>query len=530
MLSRVLGLIRDMTIVAFGATRAMDSFWTAFRVPNVFRRMFGEGALSAAFVPIFTEVAERQGWDRARIVLANCAGLLAILLAGIVLIIELGLTCALVFCPGQWDRTLLVQLTMIVLPFMITICLLALGSAALNCKGHFAYPAFAPIILNVFLIAAAWALRGLGGTGQWWGLFVLSGSVLAAGLVQVLAVIWLLRRVDLASLPRIRPVLAEVKQIASLTIPMMIPMGMTQLSSLFESFYAWFMTATETNPTLTILGNTFSRPLKPGVVTCLYAAERLYSFPLGIFAISLATAVFPLLSRYAARGDTRALRETTNRSLRLSLFLGIPAGVALMILARPAAVLIYRHGNFTPADASRSALILQMYCLGMWAYFARHILLRAFFAQKDVATPLKISCVLAAANILLVGILVFTPLGAGAIGLATAITATAAALLFSWVLHRRWGRIGLPAIMSSLGRILIATALMAGAMLAAQHLLRPMGEYSKRSAAMSVAAGVVSGGIVFLVAAAVLRCKELPEFRGALRGKGGHDNSAGETV
>jgi len=523
-------LIRDMTIVAFGANRATDSFWTAFRVPNVFRRLFGEGALSAAFVPVFTETAEHQGWEKARIVLANCAGVLAILLGGIVVLIELGLVCALIFFPGQWDRTLLLHLTMIVLPFMITICLLALGSAGLNCKGHFAYPAFAPIILNVFLIAGAGTVLALGGKGQSWGLFALCGSVLAAGVVQLIGVIWLLRRVNLAALPTIRPLLAETRRIAALTIPMMIPMGLTQLSSLFESFYAWFMTATQTNPALTMLGHTFARPLEPGVVTCLYAAERLYNFPLGIFAISLGTAVFPLLSRYAARGDTAALRETTNRSLRASLFLGIPPGVALMILAKPAAVLIYRHGDFTPADAGRSALILQMYCLGMWAYFARHILLRAFFAQKDVATPLKISCILAVANILLVAVLVFTPLGAGGIGLATAITAAGGTLLFSWVLHRRWGKIGLAQIVSSLVRILIATGLMGATIATVQYFLAPGGELTKRSAALSVTASVVSGGIVFLTAAVVLRCRELPELWGALRGRTEKDTPREERV
>lgn len=305
-------------------------------------------------MPVFTETAETEGWDRARFVLANCAGLLALLLAGLVAVIELVLAAVLLFAPGQWDRTLLIQLMMIVLPFMITICLLALGSAALNCKGHFAYPAFAPIILNVFLIAAALLARRFLGGGQWQGLFVLAGAVVAAGLAQLAAVAWLLRTAGLAAMPSIRPVVSEVRKIAALTLPMMIPMGLSQLSSLFDSFYAWFMTATETASHFTVLGHTMAKPLQPGVVTCLYAAERLYNFPLGIFAISLATAVFPLFSRYAARGDVAGLRAATNRSLRLSLFLGIPAGVALILLARPAAVLIYRHGDFRPDDAARA--------------------------------------------------------------------------------------------------------------------------------------------------------------------------------
>ncbi|MHC4295046.1 MAG: murein biosynthesis integral membrane protein MurJ [Planctomycetota bacterium] len=452
MLSRVLGLVRDIAIVAFGANRATDSFWTAFRVPNVFRRLFGEGALAGAFVPVFTETAETQGWERARLVLANCAGLLAVLLATLVVIIELALACVLIFAPGEWDRTLLVQLIMIVLPFMITICLLALGSAALNCKGHFAYPAFAPILLNVFLIAGAYVAHRFLGGGEWEGLFALSISVVVAGVVQLAGVVWLLRSVDLRFIPRLRPIAPEVRRIAALTVPMMVPLGMTQISSLFDSFYAWFMTATPANPVLEIFGGSLTKPLAPGVVTCLYAAERLHNFPLGIFAISLATAVFPLFSRYAARGDLASLRDAINRALRLSLFVGIPAGVALILLARPIIVLIYRWGEFRPTDVARAALILQMYSLGMWAYFSRHILLRAFFARKDATTPMKISLALTAANILLVAVGIFTPLKGGAIGLAMTITSSVNVLLLTWILQRRWGELGIRSIGSSLAK------------------------------------------------------------------------------
>lgn len=519
MLSRVLGLVRDIAIVAFGANRATDTFWTAFRVPNVFRRLFGEGALSAAFVPVFTETAETNGWEHARVVLANCFGLLSLLLAAIVLVIEVILVGLLLLAPGQWDRTLLIQLVMIVFPFMITICLLALGSAALNCRGHFAYPAFAPILLNLFLISGAWVAYRTFGGGQWQGLFTLSISVVLAGAAQLAGVIWLLRRVRLAALPTIRPVAPEVKRIASMTLPMMVPLGIMQISSLFEGFYAWLMSAKTTGECLTVFGLSISKPLQAGVITCLYAAERLYNFPLGIMAVSLATAVFPLFARYAARQDIAGLRDATNRALRLSLFLGVPSGVALMLLARPAAVLIYRHGGFHASDAARAAFILQMYCLGMWAYFCRHILLRAFFAQKNIVTPLKISCAMAAVNVLLVATLVFTPLRGGAIGLAAAITATASTLLLAWALHTRLGQLGLRSIMVSLTRIFAATALMTLVMLVTAHFAAGLAESAKLSAAVVVAAGVLAGGCTFLISAALLRSPELGELWGAIRSR-----------
>jgi putative peptidoglycan lipid II flippase len=519
MLSRLLGLARDMANVAFGATRAMDSFWTAFRVPNVFRRLFGEGALSAAFVPVFTDTAEAAGWDRARQVLANVAGLLAVVLAALVALIELGLLAWLAVASPGADGQLLIHLTMIVLPFMFTICLLALGSAALNCKGHFAYPAFAPMLLNVALIAGAWVAHRLFAAGDWPGLFVLAAAVIAAGLGQLAGVVWLLRSVKLAALPRLRPVSAEARRIARLALPMMVPLGMTQISSLFDAFYAWFMTATSARPTLSLFGAEVARPLEEGVVTCLYAAERLYNFPLGILAISLATAVFPLLSRYAARRDLTGLRETTSRALRLSLFLGLPAGVALILLARPAIVLIYRHGRFTPADADRAAFILRMYCLGMWAYFCRHILLRAFFCQKDTATPLRVSCWMTLANMALVAVGVFTPLRAGAVGLATATTAAANVLVLAGVLSRRWSGLGGRSIAASLARTAGATAAMAavvlGVLLAlaapAERLARAW-DSPKAGAALLVAAAVPAGAAAFALVARLLRAPEVREL------------------
>ncbi len=527
--SRLLGLARDMAIVAFGATRAMDCFWTAFKVPNAFRRLFGEGALSAAFVPVFTQVAEAEGWERARLVLANCAGLLAVLLAGVVVLIELALVAALGLAPGGEDRRLLLQLTGLMLPFTFTVCLLALGSAALNCKGHFAYPAFAPILLNVFLILAAYVAHTLPTGAGHAGLFVLGGAVLLTGAVQIVGVVWLLRSVGLAVVPSLRPVLPATRRVARLALPMLVPLGVMQLSSLFDSFYAWIMTETPAAPRLEFLGLSIAKPLGEGVVTCLYAAERLYNFPLGVLAISLATVVFPLFSRYATRGDSAGLREATNRAVRLSLFMGVPAGVGLMVLAHPAVTLVYRHGQFTAAAAGRSALILQMYALGMWAYFCRHILLRAFFCQQDARTPLKVSCWLAGLNVLLVVVGVFTPLRGGAIGLATALTAGANVGVLGWVLHRRWGGLGLAGLLRSLGRTAAATATMASALLTVQALLAPLANRlaasagPKAGAAVVLAAALPAGLVAFFAAARLLRCGELAELL-RRRGRGAADS------
>ncbi|MFW6133158.1 MAG: murein biosynthesis integral membrane protein MurJ [Planctomycetota bacterium] len=517
-LSRLLGMARDIAIVALGATRATDAFWTAFSVPNLLRRLFGEGALSAAFVPVFTDVSEAEGWDKARLVLANTAALLALLLGALVVVGEVAVLGWVALGAAQPDTALLLRLLAIMLPFMFTICLLALGSAALQCKGRFAYPAFAPIVLNVFLLAAAaGAHTGLSGAGAS-QLTLLAAAVVVGGAAQLAGMVWLLRRVGLWAPLRLRPVLAPVWRIGRLMLPMMIPLGILQFSALFDRAYAWFMTATPGEPTLELLGWTVPRPLEPGVVTCLYAAARLYMFPLGIMALSLATAVFPLMSRYAARNDTDGLRRATNRALRLSIFLGIPSGVGLILLATPTVTAIYRHGQF--ADAARPAAILRMYCLGMPAYFANHILLRAYYAQKDTRTPLKVTAALAGCNILLVVVLIF-PLRAAGVGLATALTAATTALLLTAFLRRRWGRLGLRRIGRSAARTALASGVMAAAVIAAKYALSAPGRALADSAGrrwlapgVVVVGAVVAGAGSYLLATLLLRCPELSELRG----------------
>lgn len=507
LLSRVLGLLRDMAIIPLGGDVLADRFWTAFSVPNLFRRLFGEGALSAAFVPVFTDVAESSGLDRARAVLANVGGLLAVLLGGLTVLVWAVLWGCWELFGGDAARAFLLQMTALMLPFMITVCLLALASAALQCRGRFAYPAFAPVLLNVGLIVGAvWVAPAVGRTDA--GQFTVVGvALLAAGLAQWLGAVWLLGRAGLVALPRLRPVLPEVRRIARHMGPMIIPLSVLQFSAFADRLIA--------------LGFTLGpeAPLAPGVVRCLYAANRLFQLPLGVLAISVATVVFPLFSRYAARGETEGLRNATNRALRLCLFLAVPSAVALMLLAEPLIGLLFQRGRFNAADTARTAGILRMYCLGMAAYFFNHILLRAFFAIQQTRRPMLLACCLVGVNLLLVIVGIHTPLRGSAIGLATAITSTLNAALLIVDLRKRWGRIGLSRILRSLLRVAVVTAAMGGAVAAVLHFgpagLAGMLGWSPTGTAgrVAVLAGaVLGGGAVYLLGARLLGMEELREI------------------
>ena len=509
MLSRVFGLVRDMLMVPLGGPVLADRFWTAFSVPNLFRRLFGEGALASAFVPVFTEVTETDGWDRARLVLANAAGVLAVVLVALMLAAELGLWAAWAVWGGDWTRLVLLQLVAIMMPFMVTVCMLALGSAALNCRGHFAYPAFAPIILNITLIVTA-LLAGRFVQSEIHQFHLIAAGLIVAGAAQLVGVVWLLKRARLAAMPTLRPLMPETKRVIRLMAPMMIPLSVLQLSAFADRLIALLLTADARSPDL---------PLADGVVRCLYAANRLYQLPLGVLAVSIATAVFPLLGRQAARGDVAGLRQTTNRALRLGLFLGVPTGVAMIILAQPSIELIFQRRNFAAFDTARSVRVLQMYCLGMWAYFWNQVLLRAFFSQKDTRTPLILACVLAGCNMLLVVGGVFTPLKAAAIGLATAVTQSAGAILLAVVLHRRWGSIGMAGIVASGCKTALATACVAGALAAVMVWIRPaVSELPGPTGLIVTLTAAVLGGVAaFALVALALRCPELGELRGVVR-------------
>jgi len=532
MLSRVLGLVRDMALVPLGGRKVADAFWLGFSVPHLFRRLFGEGALSAAFIPVFTEAAEKSGWDRARAVLANTAGLLALVLAGLVVVIEAGLLAFLLLAPGEWDRQLAIQLAMLMLPFMFTICLLALSSAALNSRGHFAYPAFAPILLNVGLIAAGWWLAPALARTEPVQFAVVGIALLVCGAAQLLGAIWLLRRSGLALMWAIRPVLPEIRQIARRMAPTVVPLSLVQVSDLLARLIAKACTASPASPDL---------PLVDGVVRCHYAAGRLYQLPMGVLGISVATVVFPLLSRCVARDDKAGLREVLNRALRLCVFLGIPSGVGLILLAEPTIGLIFQRGKFDPDDTLRTARMLQMYCLAMPAYFGVHILLRAFFARKETFTPMVTAAVLAVLNVLLVFAGIFTPLGSAALGLATAVTSTLNAVVLAWVLRRRIGRLHLRSLLLSTARVAVASAVMAAAVLAVRRLLASEAAQSLIASAVrwlfasarmehllapatagrlvTVVAAVLAGAAAFLAAAVLLQCPELRELRRRAPGK-----------
>lgn len=513
--SRVFGMIRDIAIASLGATRATGAFVMAFQIPNLFRRLFGEGALAAAFVPTFTETAEQDGFARAARLFTNAFALLGVFLLLVASLTAAGILIWGVFFPGAWDRQLLLRLTLLMLPFLVTICLLALAAAALNCRGHFGFPAFAPILLNLFIITAAWFIAPRYRDQEYAGLHIIAASVTIAGFAQVAAALWLLWRSGFPLRFRLKPIEPGIRPMLRLMGPMILGLGFLQFAEFLQTVIAWVFAATEHAPRLQLFGWEVAKPLSSAALMRLYAARRLYQFPLGVLAISLGVVVFPLLSRYAARGDMPNLRDSLNRALRLATMESLAAGIGLLVLAGPIMEVIFQYRRFTPTDTAASAHILRLYALGMWAYCTTQIFLRAFYALKDTRTPLLISCAMMVVNLVLVLALIWVPgMGAGGFGLATAVSATLNAVALAALLRRRLGRFGGRELLASTVRSAVAGALMAGAILALRTWLEPASGW------LIVAVCVPVGAGVFVLAARLLGAPELGELAGSLRKRG----------
>lgn len=531
--SRVLGLFREMTIAWLGATWQAGIYQTAFALPNLFRRLFGEGALTAAFVPVFSDTFE-QDKDKARRLLANTLGLLAVLLITLGVLIQVGLLVWLWLSPADRDdRQYLVLLMSIMLPFMVFVCLLALASAALNCRGHFAYPAAAPIILNVCMIAAD-SVAAFFWNGDIQAHFTtIAASVPVAGAIQLAAVLWLLKRSGMPVRPRILPIEGGVKQILKLMAPTVLGIGFLQMSQLFDYLAGLFFSVNNHVSTLNVFGyeTGIALPLSEGAITQMTTANRLFQFPMGVFAISLGVAVFPLLARYASRQDMPNLRGTLNRALRLSLMEGLATGAGLFILADPIMKLIFVRGKYTMADAQTAAYILRMYVLGMAAVCSYQILSRAFYSLKDPRTPLRVSCMMAGVYMALVSILIWVPgIGPGAFGLAPTITFTLNVAILLMLLRKRVGRIGGRQLLVSVLRSLVCCAAMMAAVGGMRlYLGWDMNSkgYFTHGWGLGLAVGiyVAVGAVVFVLTAWLLRAPELGELLGPflekLRGRKG---------
>jgi putative peptidoglycan lipid II flippase len=460
--SRVLGLVREQIFaVFFGAGRELDAFITAFRIPNLLRDLFAEGALSAAFVATFTQRFEREGaaaaWRLANLVVNALAVVVAVLtLAGMWFTPALVNAIAPGFAaiPGKVDLT--VHLTRIMFPFLLLVALAAVAMGVLNTRNIFGVPAAASAFFNLGSIVgglgcAAWLapdyLRAVLGRGAppdpalaARAITGMAVGTLAGGFLQLVVQLPSLRRVGFRYQPIIDVRDRGVRQVMRLMGPATIGAAAVQVN--------------------VFVNNNFASYLGNGPVSWLNVAFRFMQLPIGLFGVALGTVTLTVVSRHSARGDYRALAATVGQSLELVALFCLPAAVGLAVMGTPVIGVIYEHGRFTPRDTAAAAQALGGYAVGLAGYAGIKVFAPAFYALDDARTPMLVSLLSIGVNYGLNSIFV-RRLGFGHLGLALATSAVALGnfgLLYVF-LRRRIGRIG---GWSAVGRIAVASVVMAG--------------------------------------------------------------------
>jgi len=463
LLSRVLGMVRDMATAALlglSGGGVMDAFVIAFRIPNLFRRLFGEGALAASYLPVLAAELERgrtSAWQLASVVVTWLAVLLAVLVA-----LAEGFFGLVWLAWGDVPGVgLLVGLGAVLMPYVLFICLAAQVAATLHALSHFSAPALTPALLNVCWLVAAWAIAPQFAPDKHAQAYVLAVSVVVAGVLQLGVQLPVLRAFEFRFDYNWAASRDAVTRIGRALGPMILGLAVTQLNTLLDSLIAWGLSAPGgATQRIAWLGSAVAYPMEQGAAAAIYYGERLYQFPLGILGLAVATAIFPMLSRHAARGDHRQLGSDLTFGLRLVLFLGVPAGVGLIMLAEPLARLLFERGQFTARDTARAARMIACYASGVWAYCGLSVVIRGYYALGDRTTPVRVGLWAMALNLVL-NLLLIWRLAESGLAVATAMVAGVQVLVLVIIFSRRKSPLDWPALARTTARTVPSTLLMA---------------------------------------------------------------------
>lgn len=504
-LSRVLGLVRDtLTASLFGTSAVMSDFVVAFRLPNLFRALFGEGALSSAFVPVFMTTRKEEG-DKAAWFMARKT--VTVVAAGLLVLVALLIGATYVL---QWLKPdlaarapHLLPLTRVMLPYVLFICLAGLFMAMLNACHRFSLPAFTPSLLNIVWIAfVILVCPRLGATPEQ-QIYGIALAVFVAGIVQM-----------------------------GVQVPALIKLG-------FRPGFTWDLSDTRVRRVFTLMGPTalgssvtqvnvmvnalLARWAAPWAPASLFYAERLLYFPQGLLATAMSTVLLPVLSGHAARGDHAEMRSTLSHSLRTLLFVMIPASIGLLVLSEPIVKMIFGWGRFD-ADAIRhTSIALQFYAPGLMVFCLAKVFVPAFYALQDTRTPFLIGLRAVSLNFVLNVIFVLTwPMEYKHAGLASATVISEAmnGLTLGVLLHRRLGSLAWRAVLNTTMRALGCSAVMTAVIILVRspilNALSGTGLPVKLTEVASVLGAIALGMAAYFLCALIMRMPELGFARDAI--------------
>jgi len=503
-----MGLVRDVVFAAwFGTGMAADAFNVAFLIPNLLRRVVGEGAAQAAVVPVYADTLTRKGEREATAFGLKLTGVAIVLLAGLALAgVLFASPIVRAYAFGWRDEpekmALTIRLTRILFPFVVFAGLTALAGAILNTRGRFTIPALGPAVLNVSFVGAVVAFSPLYGPAPEDRIYGFALGALIGGVLQVLMQFPQLHRVGALGAPKLGFRDPGVRLVGRLMVPGFFGLAVTQINMFVDTFLATL--------------------LPEGSVTALRLANRLMLLPLGVFGIAVAAASLPTLSGMAARKAYDELVKTYAFTLRLILFVLVPAGVGLIVLRTPIVKLIYEHGAFTANRSTpMTAGALLFYSLGLFAYGGVKSSNQVFYALKDTRTPVVVGAVAMLVNVVL-NLLLMGPLGLNGLALATSLAAASNLVILLVLLRRRFGHLDGPTVLASVWRIVLASGVMGGVCVSVAAMLPRWLDAGRLWGQISLVVVAVGAGlIVYWGVARLLGIEELGVVGGVLTGKRG---------
>jgi len=383
MLSRVLGLVRDVVLLnVFGAGKDFDTFVVAFRIPNFFRRLFAEGAFSQAFIPVLTEYKTSRTHAEVQILISRVFGCLATFMTTLTMIAIIAAPVIMyIYAPGfhgdEAKFALATDMFRLTIPYLLFMSLTAFASSILNSYGSFSTPAFAPVLLNVAMIAGAlWLTPYMAEP-----IMALGWAVIIAGILQLAIQIPELWRKNLLIPPKVDFKHEGVDRIMKLMLPALFGVSVTQINLLLNTVWASFM--------------------QDGSVSWLYSAERMTELPLGLIGVAIGTVILPSLSTQHTEKNPEKFRGMMDWAAKVIVLVGLPASIALFMLSTPIIQALFERGQFTFEDTQMTALALQCMSGGVIAFMLIKVFAPGFYAQQDTRTPVRVGLMAVASNAIL---------------------------------------------------------------------------------------------------------------------------------
>ncbi len=496
--SRILGYARDMVIAYFfGTAAAADAFFVAFRIPNLLRRLFAEGSLTVAFIPIFSEYLHHESKKDA---LAFANAVFTFLSIILVLLCCLGITFApfivkvmawgFIDDKNKFDLTGL--LTRIMFPYIFFISLVALCMGILNALKHFAAPALAPVLLNLSIIASAvFVMPYLSQP-----VLALAFGVIAGGFLQLALQIPFLKQKGIALQSNFNFSHPGLRRLLKLMIPAVFGAAVYQLNIMIITLLASFLPA--------------------GSVSYLYYSDRIFQFPLALFGIALATASLPTMSDHVANNNIDDLKETLSYALRTVLFITIPAMVGLAVLRIPLVQLLFQRGVFTVAAAHLTAQSLFWFSVGLWAVAGVRVVVNVFYALQDIWTPVKVAFISIVCNLVLCVVLM-KPMQHAGLALAVSLSSMINLIILLTILRIRLGRLNIRKLISSVGKVVFSSAVMGSAVYLSYYNSYWTSLSFPLSRVVSLITSILVGVGVFIFCSYVLKSPELLSLRESIK-------------